>query len=280
MNNGESKQEKSRKKVSVILLLLAIFALISMVVVAGVIGGLSRDKNRNYIPIADDTVSRTDSRSGEGEASEPQEEGKFKVEWDRRIFCVSYTNGKSQVTVLSDDGRKVIAPGTSWNYSYSLHNTMDFTLRYTMSLEAIVEGLDEEYTLPVLSRVKGPKGWISPGGKNYGPVLELNNVHDNGVLSPNTVANYRLSWKWPFESGNDEFDTMLGNMALEKDITLYINIHVYACEETKPDVHGGDPIPGTGDDFRIGIWLAAMIISLFAFIAVLANSRRREDAEA
>jgi hypothetical protein len=277
MNNGATTNQNNRKKIPVILLILLILGLISSVLLSSVLNGMLQRKKQNNIPIGDDISSDVvSSDGGEGEDNQmPLDE--FKVVHSKRIFCVSYANGKGETTALSDDGEKIIAPGTSWNYSFSLQNTKNFTLRYAVRTEAIIEGLDEGMTLPVLSRLKGPNGWLTKQGNQYTPVLELNDILDNGVLSPNTEAKYRLGWQWPFESGNDELDTMLGDLALEKDITLYINIYVYAREETDQDIYGGEPIPGTGDDFRIGFWLAAMIISLFAFIAVLANSRRRDD---
>ena len=277
MNNGATTNQNNRKKIPVILLILLILGLISSVLLSSVLNGMLQRKKQNNIPIGDDISSDVvSSDGGEGEDNQmPLDE--FKVVHSKRIFCVSNANGKGETTALSDDGEKIIAPGTSWNYSFSLQNTKNFTLRYAVRTEAIIEGLDEGMTLPVLSRLKGPNGWLTKQGNQYTPVLELNDILDNGVLSPNTEAKYRLGWQWPFESGNDELDTMLGDLALEKDITLYINIYVYAREETDQDIYGGEPIPGTGDDFRIGFWLAAMIISLFAFIAVLANSRRRDD---
>lgn len=272
MNNGESKQANNRKRIGIILLLLAVLGLISAVVLASILSNMSQKKKRNYIPIGDDTSVSSD----EGET----DEGELEVVWSKRIFCVSYRNGKGEVTALSDNGKNIIAPGTSWNYGFTLHNTKDVTLKYTMHMEAIVEGLDKEYTLPVLSRVEGPNGWLTRGGEDYTPVMELNQVIENGVLSPDTIADYNLSWKWPFESGDDELDTMLGDMAVDHDITLTINIYIYARDEFDPEIEGGDPIPGTGDNFRIGFWIAAMIISLFAFVAVLANNRRRNFEQA
>lgn len=276
MDNGANQKTSGRKKVSILLLLLLILGLLSAVLLASVLYGMSQKDKRNYISLDDDTTSSSVS-SGEGEEDDEEvDDGELKIVDSKKIFCASYKNGKGEVTVLSDDGRKVIAPGASWNYSFTLKNTRKKTLRYTVRTEAVIEGLDEELTLPVRSRVKGPHGWLTADGDNYTPVMELNQVVDNGVLSPNTIADYKLSWEWPFESGNDELDTMLGEMAIDRDITLTINIYLYAREETDADIHGGDPIPRTGDDFRIGFWLAAMIISLFTFVAVLAGSRRSE----
>lgn len=272
MNNGANTKTSGRKKVSILLLILLILGLITTVLLASLLNGMSKKKKRNYVPIDNNTSSSVSS--GEGDA----DEGEFRLVHSKKIFCSSYKNGKGKVTVLSDDGKKVIAPGTSWNYSFSLHNDKSIKLRYTMRMEAVVEGLDKGLTLPVVSRVKGPRGWLTKDGANYTPVMDLNKVVENGVLSPNTIADYKLSWQWPFESGDDELDTLLGDTAAnDHDITLYINIYVYACEETDEEVQGGDPIPSTGDNFSVGFWLATMIISMFAFIAVLANARRRDD---
>jgi hypothetical protein len=278
MNTGANTKSSGRKKVSFALLVLLVAGLISTVLLASILNGLSNKEKKNYLSLDDDTSGgavASDPVSGEGDEGSQTDEGKLEIVHSRKIFCSSYKNGQREVTVLSDDGKKVIAPGTSWNYSFTLKNTRQATLRYTIHTEAIIEGLDKDLTLPVLSRFSGPNGWLTSDGSNYTPVMELNGLAENGVLSPNTIADYKLSWEWPFESGDDEFDTWLGNEATDHDITLTIIIYVFARESTDSDEQGGDPIPGTGDDFRIGFWLAAMIISLFAFVAVLAGSRRK-----
>ena len=272
MDNGAKTKTSGRKKVSILLLLLLILGLISAVLLASVIYGMSKKKKQNTIPIDDDTTSSVVS---DGDEDDKKDTGYFTILHSEQIFCASYKNGSGEITVLSGDGRKVIAPGTAWDYDFSVYNAKPFTLRYTLRMEAVVKGLDGEYTFPVRSRLKGPNGWLTGDGENFTPVMELNDVVDNGVLSPDTQAKYKFDWEWLFNSGNDEFDTMLGNMTADSDdITLYINIRVDA-EETTDDVHGGEPVPGTGDSFSIGFCLAAMIISLFAFAAVLADSRRR-----
>ena len=68
---------------------------------------------------------------------------------------------------------------------------------------------------------------------------------------------------------------MLGNTSFTNPIVLKLNIWVYAWNDKIPDKPGGEPVPPTGDDFNIGIWMSLIIISMLVFIAVLARDRKK-----
>ncbi len=274
--NSEDKNKKNRKPLAYLLAVLAVLALISAVIAASRISGLTKEEKRNYIPIGDDTSS--DQPASDSDVKHLTGEMIVK---DLEIFRVSYSNKTGEITVKSSNGDKLIAPGTDWKYSFTLRNTKEVSINYRMRVQAFVEGTD--LALPVKARMRGPKGWMT-GKKSsaYVPVLDLDGLRDSGVLARDHIADYRLSWKWPFESGGEEadaFDTMLGDMAVEDDIVLTIRLSIYAWDDEEPDKPGGRPVPPTGDNFSAGIWIAAMIISFFAFILVLADSRRRKSEQ-
>ena len=277
--NGNQKQSGKRRRVAIILLLLAILLLLSMVALASRIGGFTWFEKKNEIPIGEETVSSEDDNQNT-ETKKPLS-AEMVVEHDVEIFRVSYANGEAQVTVLSGNGDKLIAPGTSWEYAFTLRNAKDVAIDYTMRVEARVEGMEDvDGLLPVTARFSGPDGWLTDEGGSYIPVLGLNEVNDSGVLSGGNIADYKLEWQWPFESGGEEadaFDTMLGNMAaFDHDIVLYINIIVEAEADTDPDAIGGVS-PGTGDDFSAALWVTLMVVSLFAFVFVLIRNGEEKE---
>ena len=277
--NGNQKQSGKRRRVAIILLLLAILLLLSMVALASRIGGFTWFEKKNEIPIGEETVSSEDDNQNT-ETKKPLS-AEMVVEHDVEIFRVSYANGEAQVTVLSGNGDKLIAPGTSWEYAFTLRNAKDVAIDYTMRVEARVEGMEDvDGSLPVTARLSGPDGWLTDESGSYIPVLGLNDVNDSGVLSRGNIADYQLEWQWPFESGGeeaDEFDTMLGNIAaLDHDIILYINIIVEAEADTDPDAIGGVS-PPTGDDFSAALWVTLMVVSLFAFVFVLIRNGEEKE---
>ena len=263
-----------KKKLSLLLLILLLLGLLSASVLASRLGNLNKKKDDGVtIPIGDDAqkVSQSD------EDEDVPLEAELVIKKDATIFCTYYEDG--HVTVRSGDGDEVVAPGTMRNYNFALMNTKNASLDYELYITATVEGLEDTENFPVLGRMKGPDKWVIGKGGKYVPILKMPKRADTGVLAGGNIATYTFGWKWPFESGNDELDTMLGNMTIEEPIILKINIRIYAWNDEIPDKPGGEPpSPPTGDDFNIGFWMSLMIISLFAFVAVLAKDRKERGS--
>ena len=190
---------------------------------------------------------------------------------DVEIFRVSYENGQGQITVQSGKGDKVIAPGTENEYTFTLKNTGDVALDYTLEMKAYFS--DGEKIIPVEARVVDYEGkYLVGSAESYADVLELNKVSEKGSISAGYIAPYTLQWQWPFE-GDDAYDTFLGNLALEEDITLTIEIRTTA----EYGGEGGLPPAQTGDE---GIMVAAVImVGSFAglLVVLLLPKRKREE---
>ena len=145
------------------------------------------------------------------------------------IFRLTY-DSENGITVKGTDDDKLIAPGTSNTYSFTLENTGDVLLDYDMTMEAYVTGTDLE--LPVKARVWDyTKRYLLGGSDTKESVLELNNVEDHSKLSAGRFAVYNLEWEWPYEWGNDEYDTLLGNLAVDDDLALTIKINTIATAD-------------------------------------------------
>lgn len=121
------------------------------------------------------------------------------------------------------NGEKVIAPGTENSYTFSLRNNAGGYLDYKMTMNSFFEGLPDDKVIPVEVRVKSMNGWLLGDDTTWKPVLELADVEDSAVLHYAASAVYTLEWRWPFESGDDAWDTWLGSQS--EDITLTIQIN-------------------------------------------------------
>lgn len=197
---------------------------------------------------------------------------------DIEIFRISYENGSQNVTVRSENGEKVIAPGTDNTYRFALENTTNIAVKYTMKMEAWFgeEGQEDPVTIPVLARVTDHKGnYLAGTASEKADVLELNKVSQEGSLLRGYVVPYTLEWEWPFE-GDDAYDTMLGNLAVDEDITLTIRIITTATYDSDPGPDSG--VPKTGDTSGIELAVVMMTASSagLLFLLILPRRKRRE----
>ena len=201
------------------------------------------------------------------------------------IFRLFYENGEGKITVRNNDGKsdKLIAPGTSNQYVFTLENNGDVPLDYTMTMEAWVEGTGER--LPVRARVWDyTNQYLLGSAGQSADVLALNTVQDAAALGAGRYAYYTLEWEWPFEQGTDEHDMMLGNLAADGDITLTVRITTTAVYDENPD----DPkvsqagVPGlhTGDDTPVTAFVIVLAAALLlAGIAFFAGRKQKDDKD-
>ncbi|MBQ3193240.1 MAG: hypothetical protein IJB59_06705 [Oscillospiraceae bacterium] len=192
---------------------------------------------------------------------------------DIEIFKISYENGSGQVTVNSQRGDKVLAPGTENTYRFTLENTGNVSVDYELTMEAYFSHTDTP--IPIQARVTDYQGnYLAGSAEGKADVLELNNVHQTGTLARRYVAPYTLEWEWPFEL-DDEYDTMLGNLAVDEDITLTIVIKTIATCNPDPVAPGGNP--KTGDDMPIGLLMCVMAGSAMGLVILLLPRKKREE---
>ena len=181
------------------------------------------------------------------------------------IFSVSYVNGEQIITVKSDNGDKVIAPGTENSYTFKLKNTGDVALDYTAEIDAYFIPADIE--IPITTRLNRYDGkWVVGGKDEYANVPVLDAAEDNGTLGVGKYTYYTLDWMWPFESGDDELDTMLGNLATEQELIFTIVIKTTATESDNPYDDSGIEPPYTGDNTSLALWI---VLAVFSFMMML-----------
>lgn len=194
------------------------------------------------------------------------------------IFKVTYSNDKEIITVQSDNEEKVIAPGTSNSYTFKLKNTGEVAIDYIVDVDAYIT--PGEITIPIDTRLVRYDGkWIVGDIDSFDTVEELDIAEDQGTLGAGRYGYYTLDWAWPFESGNDIHDTMLGDMAAEgEDITFTIEIHTVATRGRNPDATDGLLSIQTGDQANLPVLITATVGAV-VILFILIVLRKKESTK-
>ena len=153
---------------------------------------------------------------------------------DVDLFKSSYLDPDGKlITVESKDGSKVIAPGTGNDYHFSLKNTGNVSLDYTLSLKGIFELSNRN--LPFEVRLKKDNEWVVGTDDTWSTVDKLNEVVEKDTLPVGKYVGYTLKWQWPYESGEDDIlflndinDTAIGYASAEMDVNFRLIINVVA----------------------------------------------------
>ena len=198
-------------------------------------------------------------------------------ETDVEIFSIRYDNESGETTVRSKDGTKVLAPGTGSTYEFALENTGNVSLDYTLEMEAWFS--DAKYPIPVVASVVGHEGeYLLGSAEEMVDVLRLEEVRQSGTVAAGNIMPYALNWEWPFEL-DDAYDTMLGNLAVEEDLTLTVVIRTTATYSHNPDSPGGIP-PQTGDTAHIELYAIMLVASLAGVLMILLLRNKEKKHEA
>lgn len=194
------------------------------------------------------------------------------------IFRASYQNGAGVITAAGRNGNKIVAPGTSNTYLFYLTNDGNAAINYKMHITATVSDNLKNYTVPVRVRLSDETGaWLCGTADTWENFLGLDGTHKDAVLGANCYSAYYLQWEWPFESGDDGFDTLLGNLAADEDLVLTINIDLVAEYNPDPYAPGGNP--KTGDNAHLELWFSVMVLSFVGLVILLPLGLRRKASD-
>jgi len=253
MNDNGSKQNirHTGRNIWIVVLILMIILIITLALMGALLGKLS-GKDGNIIPLFGKTREDGASSTQAEEAPElvlQDGEAGWDADTSVDLFKAAYANRQGAITVQSADGGKVIAPGTANSYEFSLKNTGNISLDYTMRLDSAFTLTDRQ--LPVQVRLRSGDRWIFGGQNVWARPDALTEVEETGTLAVNKYVTYTFEWQWPYESGTDDAlllgdlnDTLIGNAAVEQEVEFRLNIGVQSVitpGATPEGVPDGEP---------------------------------------
>lgn len=208
--------------------------------------------------------------------------GGLTVQDDTKIW---YNNTKIDIFEHNDERVKsdgtgnadhVIAPGTSNNYTFSLQNDVNYAVKYTLEISG---GNDSDYEIPVQVEIFDSDGNSMTENTSVA-IAELNDISESGTLSPNTEKIYTIRWKWDFENGTDDYDTFLGNQAVNEEIACHININVISEYDydnpDSPSLPSDDTPVITGDNTNIAFYIIISAVSIVIITVLIVFSIRKK----
>lgn len=294
-----SESEKNNKRVWLIALILMICVGVTSVVAWNVFDGFRENSDGaidinggTIVDVGDDNLDDGNDDVGNNDIGNEEiiEEVVEYIEYhpgfeasdDKRIwaknteveiFNIRYENGDTNITVESVDGSRLIAPGTENSYVFKFKNTGNVAMDYSLTVDAYITGTD--LVIPVVGRISRYDGkWITSDNDEFVDVATLDAVKDHGTLGVNRFTYYTFDWMWPFE-GDDSFDTLLGNLAVEDDLILTLKLNTVAT--ISKSIGGG--IIDTADSETSTIWIISAGLSMIFLIFLLVCRKDDEDNE-
>ena len=183
------------------------------------------------------------------------------------VFAIEYKSATGDITVQGSEGAKVIAPGTDIEYTLRMRNVDKVAINY--SFTPAVE-FTSEHEIPILVRLLGPDDKYVIGSETeWIPIAEIGDVSGSGTLGVNETAEYVFEWKWPFESGDDAYDSFLGSANFAGGAGLDLSFNIHSEANLSSDANGGFFTAPQGKVVRILIIFILLLIAVILFIIYL-----------
>ncbi len=278
MGKNESKQNirHSGRNIWLVVLFLLIAVMITLMLLSPVLSRLSQS-DRNIIPLfynGDREIFYKDGFGYIRADAEPDmltydEKAQWQINTDVDLFKTAYANNNGEITVQSLKGDKIIAPGTSHEYEFSLKNTGNISLDYTMRLDSVFSLVNQD--LPMQVRLHSGDRWILGSENSWVDSKELYEVIESGTVDVNKYIAYTFEWQWPFEADSEDdsilknlTDTFIAEAAVNQDITFKLSIITQSVATP-----GAVPVNGNGVELAqpLVLW---NILSRIVFPAVIA----------
>ena len=257
--------------------LLVILILVTWALLAAImknVSGTPRDVIALTPQESGKTVYQTLYRpvDGEGGAVTRDERAEWTSQTDIDLFQSSYTGTGGNITVNAENGDKLIAPGTTNRYAFSIQNTGNIALSYSVTLQGVLDAKNPNISMEY--RLRRGNAWLIGDETHWVTTAELNAAEEKADLYPDKSDPFLLEWRWNFE-GSDEEDTALAAIASGRSDAFSLTISTTA--EAVPEAAA---VNGAGELLYkrvIGakeIALAVLDLALLAGLLLLLLGRR------
>jgi len=275
MNNQNKSSNKLNLSIKILLIILIILVLLSL--------GILLVRLGDFLPNNTD-IFFIEPKEGNVEFSDDKEIWNLDTQID--IFSISKTNEKGELIVESQDGDKVIAPGMEGTYKFQIKNKGNIAVDTQVKLDIsfIAENLEYE-TLPIEVKFTNYRG-ENLTGTDWISIADFTECIDELVVGKNSYIYYQIDWRWQFESGNDEFDTLLGNLSVDSEVKMTVGIQATASQSDNYNATGGlssgAEAPRTGGSLVPVpyIVLNLIILIILGVLITLEVYRRKQKSEA
>lgn len=280
---GEKKKRKSsdEKRAWIWIMLLVNIVLFLLLMLLGIVAL----KVGNYLPEGTDIIFIV-GKDPSVEVSD--EEGKWQSGKNVNIFKANYVNGEGKTTVVSQDGTKLIAPGTESTYKFTMYNNGNMAVVYETDLDFVLTiggNEQDEYDFPLKVRLHTENGDYLIGGETEWESVDGATLTKYvRVLGARSYETFILELFWEFDGGNDALDTMYGDLSVEKGVSLTLGINTYAEEHIDPAATGGTRVDINekgehGGALRL-LWIILLILIaaiLIFYVSWLLGMRLKKD---
>ena len=189
------------------------------------------------------------------------------------LFALQYTNESGEVIIQSNNEDKVVAPGSGSSYTVRLRNADEYALDYELKPKGV---FSTRYQVPLQVKMKTSDGeYVLGSDEQWATLQDLRSLTHTGTLEKTKAAEYVFEWQWPYESGNDGFDTELGNQ--DRDVGVEVSFTFHAVANTTLDANGGwEGHPDMGKNLALA--MAAGILLISAIVAIVVIVKKRKEA--
>ena len=212
-------------------------------------------------------------------AQEDKREVKLKTNADSEVhlFAIHYQGASGETIIHSSDGDKVVAPGAQSSYTIRLRNADRYAINYAFEPRVV---FSSHYQIPVFVKLYDVEGKYLLGSEGeWATLQDLRELDHTGTLEKAEAAEFVFEWMWPFENGNDEHDTELGNQ--EQDIGLEVAFKFHSVANKELEANGGaDGHPDLGTIVILAFIALALLIGLIILVTYILKKRKEELANA
>ncbi len=193
------------------------------------------------------------------------------------VFSVTYADASGEIIVEGANGEKVVAPGTAVDYTVRLRNTDKTAIDYDLVPEV---SFSSEHDIPILVRLLDPEDtYIAGDAKTWVEIEALNAIEHKGTLLKGEAIEYLFQWKWPFESGDDAYDTFLGDTVLTEDISIAVSFSIHAQANTDMTVNGGFFGSGAHNNVALLLFLVFILAALILLLVYKLTHKRKNKKQ-